>query len=62
MPTDIRTVLKATSREILLQDERGRTMSFPGRRDYVWQLQKHGLVMDEAALHRKRLPNRGSLP
>ena len=49
MPTDIRTVLKATSREILLQDERGRTMSFPGRRDYVRQLQKHGLVMDEAA-------------
>ena len=49
MPTDIRTVLRATSREILLQDERGRTMSFPGRRDYVRQLQKHGLVMDEAA-------------
>ena len=49
MPTDIRTVLRATGRGILLQDERGRTMSFPGRRDYVRQLQKHGLVMDEAA-------------
>ena len=45
----IRAVLKATSKGILLQDERGRTMRFPARRDYVSQLQDHGLVMDEAA-------------
>ena len=46
---DIRTVLKTTSRGTLLQDERGRTMSFPGRRDYVRQLQEFGLATDEAA-------------
>ena len=49
MPTDIRTVLRATGRGILLQDERGRAMSFPGRRDYLRQLQEHGLVTDETA-------------
>ena len=49
MSTDLRTVLKATCKGMLLQDERGRTMRFPARRDYVIQLQKHGLVMNEAA-------------
>ena len=46
---EIRTVLKATCRGMPLQDERGRTMRFPARRDYVRQLQKHGLVMNETA-------------
>ena len=47
MSTDIRTVLSATSTGITLKDERGRTMSFPGRRDYLRQLQEYGLVADE---------------
>ena len=48
-PNELRAVLKATCRRVILQDERGRTMKFPARRDYVRQLQKHGLVTNEAA-------------
>ena len=46
---EIRSLLKGTCRGMPLQDERGRAMRFPARRDYVRQLQKHGLVMNEAA-------------
>ena len=43
------TVLKATPKGTVLADERGRTMRFPARLDYVRQLKKHGLLVDEAA-------------
>ena len=46
---DSRIVLRATSKGLVLTDERGRTMRFPTRLDYVRQLKKHGLVVDEAA-------------
>ena len=42
------SILKATWKGLTLTDERGRTMGFPMRQDYVRQLQKHGLVSDEA--------------
>lgn len=40
-------VLKSTSRGLQLNDEYGRIMRFPTRQDYVGQLQKHGLIIDE---------------
>ena len=44
----VRRVLHATERGLKLVDERGRKMEFPRRQDYIAQLQKHGLVRDEA--------------
>ena len=41
-------ILKSTRKGLTLYDERGRTMAFPRRQDYVTQLQEHGLVSDEA--------------
>ena len=49
MPTDIRTILRATNKGITLKDERGRAMRFPGRFDYLRQLREHGLVTNEDA-------------
>ena len=42
------SILKSTRKGLTLHDERGRTMAFPRRQDYVRQLQEHGLVNDEA--------------
>ena len=42
------SILKSTRTGLELHDERGRTMQFPMRQDYVRQLQEHGLVSDEA--------------
>ena len=41
-------ILRSTRKGLQLLDERGRTMSFPRRQDYVQQLQEHGLIADEA--------------
>ena len=41
-------MLKSTSKGLPLPDERGRTMRFPRRQDYVRQLQEHELIVDEA--------------
>ena len=41
-------MLKSTPKGLLLPDERGRTMRFPRRQDYVRQLQEHELIVDEA--------------
>ena len=43
------SILKFAQKGLTLPDERGRTMGFPMRQDYVSQLQEHGLVSDEAA-------------
>ena len=45
----MRNVLRSTPKGRTLPDERGRTMGFPMRQDYVSQLQEHGLISDEAA-------------
>ena len=42
------SILKSTLKGLQLRDERGRTMRFPTRQDYVQQLQAHGLIADEA--------------
>ena len=47
-PTNALSILKFTRKGLQLRDERGRPMEFPMRQDYVSQLQKHGLVSDEA--------------
>ena len=41
-------ILRSTRKGLQLLDERGRTMRFPRRQDYVQQLQEHGLIADEA--------------
>ena len=41
-------ILKSTRKGLKLPDERGRTMEFPRRQDYVRQLQEHGLISDES--------------
>ena len=45
---DLRSILKSTDKGRHLRDERGRGMAFPTRQDYVGQLQKHGLIINEA--------------
>ena len=47
--TNVLSILKSTRKGLTLPDERGRTMGFPMRQDYVSQLQEHGLISDEAA-------------
>ena len=47
--TNVPSILKSTRKGLTLPDERGRTMGFPTRQDYVSQLQEHGLIGDEAA-------------
>ena len=47
MATDIQTILRATPKRTTLPDERGRTMRFPERRDYVRQLHEQSLITDE---------------
>ena len=47
-PTSMLRILKSTRKGLKLPDERGRTMGFPMRRDYVRQLREHGLISDEA--------------
>ena len=42
-------ILRSTPKGRELYDERGRTMRFPRRQDYVQHLQKHGEVEDEDA-------------
>ena len=46
--TEVRSILRSTSKRLLLPDERGRKMRFPTRQDYIRQLREHGLVADEA--------------
>ena len=43
----IRDILRATPKGLQLTDERGRRMDFPRRRDYVTQLQEHGVIGSE---------------
>ena len=45
---DMLSILKSTRKGLTLADERGRTMGFPMRQDYVSQLQGHGFISDEA--------------
>ena len=40
-------ILKSTLKGLRLSDEHGRTMRFPTRQDYVRQLKKYGLIVDE---------------
>ncbi len=44
----MRGILKSTRKGLKLADERGRTMGFPLRQDYIKQMQEHGLISDEA--------------
>ena len=44
---DLQSILKSTDKGLHLRDERGRTMRFPRREDYVRQLQKHSLIVNE---------------
>ena len=44
----LRSILRSTYKGQQLHDERGRGMAFPTRQDYVGQLQKHGLIINEA--------------
>lgn len=46
--TNVRSILKSTCKGLLIHDERGREMRFPTRQEYIRQLQKHGLIVDEA--------------
>ena len=47
-PTSMMRILKSTRKGLKLLDERGRTMEFPRRQDYVRQLQENGLISDES--------------
>ena len=40
-------ILKTTEKGLQLRDERGRSMGFPRRQDYVKKLQEHELICDE---------------
>ena len=44
----VRSILKSTRKSLQLRNDRGRKMRFPTRLDYIRQLQKHGLIIDEA--------------
>lgn len=46
--SDVRSILRSTSKSLLLPDERGRKMRFPTRHDYIRQLKEHGFITDEA--------------
>ena len=43
----MRGILKSTRKGLNLADERGRTMSFPRRQDYIQQMRELGLISDE---------------
>ncbi len=43
-------ILRSTSKGLQRRDERGRTMRFPSRHDYVQQLEEYGIITDEAGL------------
>ena len=45
---DLKGILRSTERGLRLEDERGRPMSFPTRQDYVRQLEKHWLIVNES--------------
>lgn len=47
-PFSLRSILGSTYKGRQLHDERGRGMAFPTRQDYVGQLQKNGLIVNEA--------------
>ena len=46
--TQMRHILKTTAKGLPLQDEYGRTMRFPTRRDYIDQMKAHGLISSVA--------------
>lgn len=41
-------ILRSTPKGLQLPDERGRTMKFPQRQDYIRQLKEHKFIADEA--------------
>ena len=44
----MRDILKSTRKGLTIQDERGRSMQFPTRSDYIDQMKAHGLISNEA--------------